>query len=74
MTNLRSILVETTVPSFVIPAQAGIQNHERSLMNRRYSVYILASKRNGTLCMGVTNNLARRAWQHQQGFAEGFTQ
>ena len=36
-------------------------------------VYILASKRNGTLYTGVTSNLAQRVWQHRSGFAEGFT-
>ncbi len=36
-------------------------------------VYILASKRNGTLYTGVTSNLVARIWQHKQGVAEGFT-
>ncbi len=36
-------------------------------------VYILASKRNGTLYIGVTNNITRRVWEHKQGLAEGFT-
>jgi putative endonuclease len=43
-------------------------------MNRQYFVYILASKRNGTLYIGVTNSLARRIWQHKRGLIEGFTQ
>ncbi len=38
-----------------------------------YYVYILASKRNGTLYIGVTNNMARRVWEHREGLAEGFT-
>jgi putative endonuclease len=35
-------------------------------------VYILASRRNGTLYVGVTSNLLQRAWQHSQD-AAGFT-
>ena len=36
-------------------------------------VYMLASKRNGTLYVGVTSSLAQRVWQHKQGLVEGFT-
>jgi putative endonuclease len=36
-------------------------------------VYILASKRNGTLYIGVTSNLVQRIWQHKEGLVEGFT-
>jgi putative endonuclease len=36
-------------------------------------VYILASKRNGTLYVGVTSNLASRVWQHKNAMVEGFT-
>ncbi len=36
-------------------------------------VYLLASKRNGTLYVGVTSNLVQRVWQHKQGLVEGFT-
>jgi predicted GIY-YIG superfamily endonuclease len=38
-----------------------------------YYVYILASGRNGTLYTGVTNDLVRRTWEHDQGNVEGFT-
>ncbi len=40
---------------------------------REPPVYIMASKRNGTLYAGVTSNLAERAWQHRAGIVPGFT-
>ncbi|MEK7461346.1 MAG: GIY-YIG nuclease family protein [Patescibacteria group bacterium] len=38
-----------------------------------YYVYILASKRNGTLYIGVTNNLVKRIFEHKQKSAKSFT-
>ncbi len=38
------------------------------------AVYILASKRNGTLYTGVTSDLVKRIWQHKNNLADGFTQ
>ena len=37
------------------------------------AVYIMASRRNGTLYVGVTSNLPQRAWQHRAGLVGGFT-
>ena len=37
-------------------------------------VYILASKRNGTLYVGVTSNLVQRVWQHKNDLVAGFTE
>lgn len=40
---------------------------------KRYFVYMLASKRNGTLYVGVTGNLSKRVWEHKNDLVEGFT-
>jgi putative endonuclease len=37
------------------------------------AVYILASRKNGTLYTGVTSNLIARIWQHREHLVEGFT-
>jgi putative endonuclease len=42
-------------------------------MNGPFFVYILASQRNGTLYVGVTNNLARRMSEHKAKLVPGFT-
>ena len=42
-------------------------------MNKQYYVYILASKKNGTLYTGVTNNLLKRVYEHKHNLVEGFT-
>ena len=42
-------------------------------MHRQPAVYILASKRNGTLYIGVTSELAKRVWQHKNNVVDGFT-
>jgi predicted GIY-YIG superfamily endonuclease len=44
-----------------------------SITDMSYYVYVLASKRNGTLYIGMSNDLVRRIFEHRQGAAEGFT-
>ena len=41
-------------------------------MAKQPAVYILASKRNGTLYIGVTSDLVKRVWQHKEDMVEGF--
>jgi putative endonuclease len=38
-----------------------------------FYVYIVASKRNGTLYIGMTDDLLKRAWEHRHGIIAGFT-
>jgi putative endonuclease len=38
-----------------------------------FYVYIVASQRNGTLYIGSTDDLGRRAWEHKEKLREGFT-
>jgi putative endonuclease len=42
-------------------------------VNKSGYVYIMASRRNGTIYLGVTSDLAARAYQHRNGVIEGFT-
>lgn len=51
------------------PAFAGV----RSVEVKPGYVYIMASKRNGTLYIGVTSELVQRVWQHRNGVVPGFT-
>ncbi len=42
-------------------------------MDKHPCVYILTNKKNGTLYVGVTSNLAKRIWQHKNRLIDGFT-
>lgn len=42
-------------------------------MNKQPCVYLLASRRNGTLYVGVTSNLVQRLWRHRNHVVDGFT-
>ena len=43
-------------------------------MQKTYFVYILASKRNGTIYVGVTSDLIKRVWEHKNKFVKGFAE
>jgi hypothetical protein len=59
----------------VMPAQAGIQYLRAGdgAVSKQPSVYILASKTNGTLYIGVTSDLVERIWEHKNDVVKGFT-
>lgn len=63
MPNLSGLYFEVSSPT-----RSGIQKQKMI-----YYVYILASKKNGTLYIGVTNDLRRRGDEHKRGLIEGFT-
>jgi putative endonuclease len=42
-------------------------------VNKQPAVYILASKRNGTLYIGVTSDLVKRIWEHKNNMVDAFT-
>lgn len=42
-------------------------------MNKKFYIYILSSKKNKTLYVGVTSNLVKRVYEHKQDFVKGFT-
>jgi len=43
------------------------------MKSKNYYIYILASRKNGTLYIGMTNSLAKRVYQHKKGEVDGFT-
>jgi putative endonuclease len=55
------------------PTNAEISKPGPSDMERKPAVYILASRRNGTLYVGVTGNLVKRVWEHKKDLVDGFT-
>ncbi len=44
------------------------------MKEKQPAVYILESRRNGTLYIGVTSSLVKRLYEHKQKFIEGFTE
>ena len=64
--------MSTLDPCFRRDAKVGAKRILKKIMSNHY-VYILASKRNGTLYIGVTTDLAKRISQHRSKLIEGFT-
>jgi putative endonuclease len=49
------------------------ESRDKASMQKRPCVYLLASRRNGTLYVGVTSDLIKRIWEHKNDVADGFT-
>lgn len=64
--------VGMTTSLHVIPSLTGnLSNNFNKMKN--YYVYIMTNKPNGTLYVGVTNDLVRRCYEHRNGMIDGFT-
>jgi len=61
--------IPSTVMAGLVPAIHAVQ----MTAMRGGWVYIVTNRPNGTLYTGVTNDLARRIWEHREGIYEGFT-
>jgi putative endonuclease len=66
MTALASITCHVERSETSLTISAHMRNHD-------YWVYILTNKRCTTLYIGITNNIARRLYQHRHGEVDGFT-
>ena len=63
----------TWIPAVVYPQAGGDRNDNLGNQMKTYYIYLMASKKNGTLYLGTTNDLVRRVWQHKNNVHEGFT-
>ncbi len=53
--------------------ESGNPENSKTKILVMYWVYILCSNRNGTLYIGITNNILRRTYEHKQKIIKGFT-
>ena len=51
-----------------------IADQPTGALRKRFFVYIMASRKDGVLYVGVTSGLQNRVWRHREGVVDGFTQ
>jgi putative endonuclease len=69
---VRSVIAKSEIPRLRFGTACGIPA-TMTVMSRQYYVYIMTNIRNTVLYAGVTNDLIRRAYEHKQKLADGFT-
>ena len=71
--SLVASLPQKSAASVGRSGKARKQVTRQGSMYKQPAVYILASKKNGTLYIGVTSDLVKRIWEHKSDLVEGFT-
>ena len=59
-------------PAICLALAGHLQRKNNPVMQGGW-VYLMTNRRYGTLYIGVTSDLPRRAWEHREGVVEGFT-
>jgi len=47
------------------------ESHKAQIKMKQYYTYIMASKKNGLLYVGVTNDIIKRTYEHREGIVDG---
>src|SRR5829696_6384867 len=63
----------STTPRNARRASTAICSVRYPAMEKVFCVYMMASRRRGTLYIGITSNLVKRVWEHREGVVDGFT-